>query len=413
MPRHRGGAHTWENLVAACKNCNHRKGGKTLDEARLRLLAPAVRAAQRRLLAVHAVPRGPAQRGLAGLPLPRPRLTAARRAGLDRVDGGVALRPTLAVLDRLWAAGHAAYVVGGGRCATPCSAGPSVDWDLATDARPGRSGELFPGGRTRPLRHVVTGALEAADVRGHDLPPRPRLRDHRRPDRVTWTDDLPRTWPGATSPSTPWPGVAPPATGSAGARPLVGPHRGWADLDARLLRAVGDPDARFSRGCPAAAARASGSRRPWTSSIEPATLGRHPRGRAAAAPRLGRSGRGGAAAAARRAPRPSVALRLLDEPVLLAVLVAGAGRAARHRPGEDAGRRPVGPQLRTVDAAAARRPGDRSGCSWRPCCTTSASPTPCADGHFHRPRRRRRPDASWSAAAALREPGLPGARSSQ
>jgi 5-methylcytosine-specific restriction endonuclease McrA len=40
IPRHRGGAHSWENLVAACKPCNHRKGGKTLDEARLRLVRP-------------------------------------------------------------------------------------------------------------------------------------------------------------------------------------------------------------------------------------------------------------------------------------------------------------------------------------------------------------------------------------
>ena len=38
MPRHRGGGHSWDNLVAACKSCNHRKGGKTLDEARMRLL---------------------------------------------------------------------------------------------------------------------------------------------------------------------------------------------------------------------------------------------------------------------------------------------------------------------------------------------------------------------------------------
>ena len=37
VPRYRGGSHTWENLVAACKPCNHRKGGKTLEEARLRL----------------------------------------------------------------------------------------------------------------------------------------------------------------------------------------------------------------------------------------------------------------------------------------------------------------------------------------------------------------------------------------
>jgi 5-methylcytosine-specific restriction endonuclease McrA len=38
VPRHRGGGHTWENLVAACRPCNHRKGGRTPDEARFRLL---------------------------------------------------------------------------------------------------------------------------------------------------------------------------------------------------------------------------------------------------------------------------------------------------------------------------------------------------------------------------------------
>ena len=38
VPRHRGGGHTWDNLVTACKSCNHRKGGKMLDEARLRLV---------------------------------------------------------------------------------------------------------------------------------------------------------------------------------------------------------------------------------------------------------------------------------------------------------------------------------------------------------------------------------------
>ena len=37
VPRHRGGAHTWDNLVTACKACNHRKGGKLLEEAKLRL----------------------------------------------------------------------------------------------------------------------------------------------------------------------------------------------------------------------------------------------------------------------------------------------------------------------------------------------------------------------------------------
>ncbi len=38
VPRHRGGQHVWENVVAACKPCNHRKGGKTLQEARMHLI---------------------------------------------------------------------------------------------------------------------------------------------------------------------------------------------------------------------------------------------------------------------------------------------------------------------------------------------------------------------------------------
>lgn len=38
-PRHRGGRHTWENLVSACRNCNHRKAGYTPQEARMSLLS--------------------------------------------------------------------------------------------------------------------------------------------------------------------------------------------------------------------------------------------------------------------------------------------------------------------------------------------------------------------------------------
>jgi len=40
MPRHRGGPHTWQNLVAACPPCNRRKGGKTPEEADMRLQRP-------------------------------------------------------------------------------------------------------------------------------------------------------------------------------------------------------------------------------------------------------------------------------------------------------------------------------------------------------------------------------------
>ncbi|MGI6249881.1 MAG: HNH endonuclease [Anaerolineaceae bacterium] len=40
IPRHLGGLHVWENVVAACPRCNHLKGGKTLEEAHMSLRKP-------------------------------------------------------------------------------------------------------------------------------------------------------------------------------------------------------------------------------------------------------------------------------------------------------------------------------------------------------------------------------------
>lgn len=37
VPRYRGGKHTWQNLVAACSTCNHRKGHHTPEEANMKL----------------------------------------------------------------------------------------------------------------------------------------------------------------------------------------------------------------------------------------------------------------------------------------------------------------------------------------------------------------------------------------
>ena len=36
-PRTQGGQHTWENVVAACRRCNTKKGGRTPAEAGMRL----------------------------------------------------------------------------------------------------------------------------------------------------------------------------------------------------------------------------------------------------------------------------------------------------------------------------------------------------------------------------------------
>jgi 5-methylcytosine-specific restriction endonuclease McrA len=38
IPRHLGGPHVWSNVVTACAQCNHRKGGRKLAEAKMSLM---------------------------------------------------------------------------------------------------------------------------------------------------------------------------------------------------------------------------------------------------------------------------------------------------------------------------------------------------------------------------------------
>jgi 5-methylcytosine-specific restriction endonuclease McrA len=40
VPRRLGGPHIWSNLVTACTLCNHRKGGRTLEESGMKLFNP-------------------------------------------------------------------------------------------------------------------------------------------------------------------------------------------------------------------------------------------------------------------------------------------------------------------------------------------------------------------------------------
>jgi 5-methylcytosine-specific restriction endonuclease McrA len=43
VPRVQGGAHSWENLVCACIRCNARKGGRTPDQAHMKLMRKPIR----------------------------------------------------------------------------------------------------------------------------------------------------------------------------------------------------------------------------------------------------------------------------------------------------------------------------------------------------------------------------------
>lgn len=39
VPRSKGGGTTWDNVITACRECNHRKGGRTPEEANMELLS--------------------------------------------------------------------------------------------------------------------------------------------------------------------------------------------------------------------------------------------------------------------------------------------------------------------------------------------------------------------------------------
>jgi 5-methylcytosine-specific restriction endonuclease McrA len=39
IPRSQGGTSTWENVVCSCHRCNRKKGGKTPDQARMKMIA--------------------------------------------------------------------------------------------------------------------------------------------------------------------------------------------------------------------------------------------------------------------------------------------------------------------------------------------------------------------------------------
>ena len=149
----------------------------------------------------------------------------------------------LDLLRSLWSDGHAAYVVGGS-VRDPLMGRPTSDqWDLATSARPERMLELFAGEAvyenrfgTVVVRRAGQPETEITTFRSdHDYA------DFRRPHRIEFTDsielDLARR--DFTVNAMAW-------GARAGDRPtFVDPHSGRADLEARLLRAVGEPEERF------------------------------------------------------------------------------------------------------------------------------------------------------------------------
>lgn len=150
------------------------------------------------------------------------------------------------VLERLLRGGQEAYVVGG--CVRDALRGiEPEDWDVATDAKPERIQELFRRSlyTNRFGTVVVRSAEREIEVTTYRV--ESEYTDARRPDHVEFTDsllaDLARR--DFTMNAMAWAPAHAAAAGDPGGV-LVDPHEGHADLEARLVRCVGDPDERFA-----------------------------------------------------------------------------------------------------------------------------------------------------------------------
>jgi putative nucleotidyltransferase with HDIG domain len=287
--------------------------------------------------------------------------------------------PVEELLATLWSAGHAAYVVGGS-LRDALLGRPAADWDLATNARPERLVEIFPGALyenrfgTVSVRHgdrlyeITTFRVD------HDYA------DYRRPERVEFGDrieaDLARR--DFTVNAMAWGAPAPGPGGAAAPVPaLVDPFGGRADVERRLLRAVGEPAARFEEDA-LRMVRAVRLAATLEFAVEPATLAAI-EGRADLVRHLSGERLGAELDKLLAAARPSIGLRLLASTGLLErvspELAAQRGIAQNKVEGEDLWDH----TLRTVDAAPAERPIVRLAALVH----DIGKPETAADGHFY------------------------------
>jgi tRNA nucleotidyltransferase (CCA-adding enzyme) len=271
----------------------------------------------------------------------------------------------------LWAAGHAAYVVGGSLRDVVLGRVPA-DWDLASDALPERLVELFPGSVYENRFGTVAvrrngEVFEITTFRtDHDYA------DFRRPHRVEFGDsielDLARR--DFTVNAMAW-----------GARPgdsprLVDPYDGLADATSRTLRAVGEPRTRFEEDA-LRTIRAVRLVATLGFEVEPTTLAGM-QARAELVAHL--SGERIAAEFDKLlgSATPSIGLRLMRDTGILgqisADLAAQRGISQNKVPGEDLWDH----TLRSVDAVPASRPIVRLAALLH----DIGKPATFADGHF-------------------------------
>ena len=282
--------------------------------------------------------------------------------------------PGVENLDRLHEHGHAAYVVGGSLRDALGGREPA-DWDLATDALPERLVALLHGAVYENRFGTVAVRVDEDVYEITTFRTEHEYADFRRPHRVEFGSDIVADLARRdfTVNAIAWGREA----ADDGPKALVDPFGGVADLELRLLRAVGDPDARFREDA-LRMIRAVRLAATLGFEVEPATLAAI----RANAPLVGHlSGEriGAELEKLLAAPRPSVGLRLAEETGLLAViapdLAAQRGIPQNKIPGEDLWDH----TLRTVDAAPSSRPVVRLAALVH----DIGKPSTLADGHFH------------------------------
>jgi len=303
---------------------------------------------------------------MADIPLPGTELSDP-----DDLAGAIP-GPVHDILRTLWDAGHAAFVVGGG-LRDAVLGRTTTNWDLATSALPERTAALFDDAAYENRFGTVVIRRDDHDYEITTFRTDHDYADFRRPHRVEFGSslepDLARrdftmnalAWGSADNATTP---------------SFVDAYGGRADISARVVRAVGEPDRRFEEDA-LRMVRAVRFAATLGFAIEPETLAaiqRH-------APLVAHlSGERIAAELDRilAAPRPSEGLRLLQSTGILRSvspdLAAQRGIAQNKIPGEDLWDHTV----RTVDAAA-NRPLVRLAALVH----DIGKPATAADGHFY------------------------------
>jgi tRNA nucleotidyltransferase/poly(A) polymerase len=279
--------------------------------------------------------------------------------------------PVRSLLERLWSAGHAAHVVGGA-LRDELLGRPGADWDVATDARPERILELFPGGTYQNrFGTVLADRVEVTTFRRDHA-----YGDHRRPDAVTFTDsieeDLARR--DFTINAIAWG-----RSGGSTDASWVDPADGLADLKARLVRAVGDPNARFDEDA-LRLVRAARIAAQLGFEIEPATRAQM-QAHAADVRYLASERVGQELRKLLTARPPSSGLRILAETDLLAPLFPELAAQRGVPQDKIAGHDLWDHCLATLDAAADIAPGDE-GLLLAALLHDTGKPDTFADGRF-------------------------------